>query len=248
MSLTEQEILRYSRHIILPEVGGRGQKRIKAASVLVAGQGAAGSAAGMYLAAAGVGRITLWDPAELAAADLSGAIAHTLARIGQNRAESGRAKLEAINPDAEVKAVADPDALPALVAGHQVVVATTGDWDAVQAAAIASGAAVVFAGARGASGALFAYRPGEPCLGCIGADRAAEAGLVPEAGGTGGDGRVVAAAGGVIGTAAATEALKLILGIGTPLTGRLLRYDGWEARFRESGVARRAECPLCAGR
>jgi len=257
MSLTEQEILRYSRHIILPEVGGRGQKRIKASSVLVAGLGAAGSPAAMYLAAAGVGRITLWDPADLTAADLTGAIAHTRARIGQNRAESGRAKLEGINPDAEINAVTDPDVLPALVAGHQVVVATTGDWTAVQSAAAASGAAVVFAGVHGASGALFAYRPGEPCLGCIGPDAAADAGLLPEEtgsgdvdtrfAGSGGVGRVVSAAGGVIGTAAATEALKLILGIGTPLTGRILRYDGWDARFREVRVTRRSDCSLCAG-
>lgn len=246
MSLTEQEILRYSRHIILPEVGGRGQKRIKASAVLVAGIGAAGSAAAMYLAAAGVGRITLWDPAVLTAADLSGAIAHTRVRIGQNRAESGRAKLEAINPDANITAITAPDALPALVAGHQVVVATTGDWTAVQAAAIASGVAVVFAGVHGATGAVFAYRPGEPCLGCIGADLAAGSSLLPEEA-AGVDGRVVSAAGGVIGTAAATEALKLILGIGTPLTGRLLRYDGWEARFREEPVTRRSGCSLCAG-
>lgn len=243
MTLTEQEIVRYSRHIILPEVGGRGQQRIKAASVLVAGLGAAGSAAALYLAAAGVGRLTLWDPAPLTEADLSRAIAHDRAHLGVTRADSARDKLSAINPDAVVHAAGDQDALSGLVDGHQVVVATAGDWEAVQAAALRAGAAVVFAGAHGAGGAVFAFRPGEPCLGCIPPEERDAAGLRPE----GGEGCAVAAAAGVVGVAAATEALKLILGIGSPLTGRIWAYDGWGAAFRETRVARRSGCPLCGG-
>lgn len=241
-ALTEQDILRYSRHIILPEVGGRGQKRIKGASVLVAGLGAAGSAAALYLAAAGVGRLTLWDPALLTEADLAQAIAHAQNHLGRSRAASAREKLVAINPDAEVTASEDPDALPGLVEGHDVVVATCGDWTALQSAVLRAGAAVVFAGVHGAAGAAFAHRPGEPCLGCIPPEGREAAGLHPE-----GEGPAVAAAAGVVGVAAATEALKLILNIGAPLTGRLWRYDGWAAAFRESRVARRADCPLCGG-
>lgn len=242
MSLTEQDILRYARHIIMPEVGGRGQKRIKAASVLVAGLGAAGSAAALYLAAAGVGRLTLWDPAELTEADLTQAIAHARSSLGQSRAASARGKLLAINPDAAVAASADPDALPDLVAGHQVVVATAGDWESVQSAVLQAGASAVFAGVQGAAGAAFAHRPGTACLGCIPAEERDRAGLRPE-----GEGCAVAAAGGVVGTVAATEALKLILDIGSPLTDRLWAYDGWTARFRETGVSRRPDCPLCGG-
>lgn len=241
MTLTEQEILRYSRHIILPEVGGRGQQRIKSASVLVAGLGAAGSAAALYLAAAGVGRLTLWDPAPLAEADLARAIAHDRAHLGLSRAASARGKVTAINPDADVLASAEPDALPGLVNGHQVVLATAGDWEAVQAAALRTGAAAVFAGVRGAAGAVFAHRPGEPCLGCVPPEAREAAGLQPEEGG----GCAVAAAAGVVGIAAATEALKLILGIGAPLTGRLWAYDGWAAGSREVAVTRRADCALC---
>ena len=183
MTLTEQEILRYSRHIILPEVGGRGQQRIKSASVLVAGLGAAGSAAALYLAAAGVGRLTLWDPAPLAEADLARAIAHDRAHLGLSRAASARGKVTAINPDADVLASAEPDALPGLVNGHQVVLATAGDWEAVQAAALRTGAVAVFAGVRGAAGAVFAHRPGEPCLGCVPPEAREAAGLQPEEGG-----------------------------------------------------------------
>lgn len=242
MSLTEQDILRYSRHIILPEVGGRGQRRIKAAAVLVAGLGAAGSAAALYLVAAGVGRLTLWDPAPLSEADLEQALGHERGDLGRNRAAAAREKLLAINPDAAVTASADPGALPGLVEGHQVVVATCGDWPALQAAVLRAGAAAVFAAVHGASGAAFAHRPGAPCLGCVPPAEREAAGLFPE----GGEGKV-GAAGGVVGVAAATEALKLILGIGAPLTGRLWSYDGWTARFREVRVERRPECPLCGG-
>jgi len=244
MTLTEQEVLRYSRHIILPEIGGRGQVRIKESVVLVAGLGAAGSAAALYLAAAGVGRMTLWDPANVTLPDFTSSIAHIRAHIGRNRAESARTKLLGINPDTAVTVSTDPDALAALVPAHQIVVATAGDWKAIQEAALRSGTAVVFAGVHEAEGAVFSYRPGEPCLGCIDPAVAAQAGLQPE--GADGAGRVVSAAGGVIGTAAATEALKLIVGIGSPLTGRVMCYDGWTARFREVRVTRRPDCPVCA--
>ena len=243
VTLTEQDILRYSRHIILPEIGGRGQKRIKAASVLLAGLGAAGSAAALYLAAAGVGRLTLWDPARLIEDDLVRSIAHTRSHLGLSRAASAREKLVAINPDAVVTASEAPDALPGLVEGHQVVVATCGDWMALQRAVVNAGAAAVFAGVRGAYGAALAYRPGTPCLGCLPPEERGEAGLMPE-----GREDAVAAAADVVGVTAATEALKLILDIGNPLTGRLWRYDGWAATFLETRVARRPDCPLCGGK
>lgn len=197
MSLTEQEIRRYSRHIILPEVGGRGQRKLKAAAVLVAGVGATGSAAAHYLAAAGIGQITLWDPEA-------------------SRAQSVSLALKAINPDAQVEiAVNAEDALP----GHQVVVASMGEWATLLDAAGRSGAAAIVCGTQGAGGAVTALQAGEPH---------AMPPLLPD------EENAVAAAAGVIGTAAATEVVKLILGVGTPLFGRVLHYDGWEASFRES--------------
>lgn len=240
MSLTEQEILRYSRHIILPEVGGRGQKKLKAGSVLVAGLGPAGSAAALYLAAAGIGKITLWDAGLVTPADLEAAIGHDRHRLGMPRARSARGPLTAINPDAEVAVLEREADVIGAVAEHQVVVATTGDWTGLNQEAVRTGAAAVFAAVHGAGGAAFAYKPGEPCLGCVAPERALALGLRPE-----GEGAAVAAAAGVVGVVAATEAVKLIIGIGAPLTGRILGYDGWEARFREAPVSRREGCPIC---
>lgn len=240
MSLTEQEILRYSRHIILPEVGGRGQRRLKAGSVLIAGLGPAGSAAALYLAAAGIGKLTLWDAGLVTPADLEAAIAHDRHRIGIPRARSARESLTAINPGAQVAVLDRESDVIGAVAEHQVVVATTGDWNGLQVEAVRGGSSAVFAAAHGASGAAMAYRPGEPCLGCVDPERALAMGFRPE-----GEGSAIAAAAGVIGVVAATEAVKLILGIGTPLAGRILAYDGWEARFREVPVSRREGCQIC---
>ena len=202
MSLTEQEIRRYSRHIILPEVGGRGQRKLKEASVLVVGLGGPGCAAALYLAAAGVGRIGLWDPERVTASDLESGIAHDCSRLGLPRARSAMVALKAINPDAQVECLDIPvsDCDVAVVSADREVQARLG---------------VVLCTARGAAGAVTALRAGEWHQGfCSGPEE-----------------RAVAAAAGVIGSAAATEAIKILLGIGDPLFGRIFRYDGWGAVF-----------------
>lgn len=237
MSLTEQEVLRYARHIILPEVGGRGQRKLKAASVLLAGLGATGSAAGLYLAAAGIGQLTLVDREPVSLADLAGSIAHTRERVGMDRATSAAVALRQINPDAEV--VVQRDLLPASGRAHQVVLASTGDWQAAEGAARHAGASLVLMGISGAAGAAAAFGPGQPCLQCLGPERAAATGLAPERG------WAVAAAAGVLGTAAATEVIKLLLGTGVTLSGRVLLYDGWRAVFEERYFERQADCPYC---
>lgn len=229
MSLTEEEILRYSRHIILPEVGGRGQKRLKSGSVLLAGLGAAGSVAALYLAAAGIGRLTLWDPGLVTAQDLEGGIAHARERVGQPRARSAAVPLRAMNPGAQVEVCDRESDLFGLLHEHQVLLATTGDWGALVPESTRLGGTAVLCSARGARGAVSVFRSGEPCLRCLGGERAAAAGLTPEEGGV----PAVAAAAGVVGVVAATEAVKLLLGTGTPLTGRILRFDGWNSRFEE---------------
>lgn len=232
MSLSEQEVVRFSRHIILPEVGGRGQKKLKAASVLLAGLGAAGSAAALYLAAAGVGKLTLWDPGLVTAEDLAGGIAHDRSRIGQPRARSAAVPLRLIYPGAEV-AVLDREAdLAGNLPEHSLGLFSMGDWP------VRGG---VYFSAHGATGAVTAVPPGGPCLGCLGAGRARELGLWPEAGGA----SALAPAAGVIGVVAATEAIKLILGIGAPLAGRVLNYDGWECRFTETEFVARPDCAGC---
>lgn len=240
MSLTEQEILRYSRHIILPEVGGRGQRKLKAASVLLAGLGPSGSAAALYLAAAGIGRLTLWDPELVSPHDLEGGIAHDRSRIGLPRARSAAEPLRAINPAAEVEVLDRESDLLGAVPEHHVVVASAGDFGALSQAARLCGAGTVLCGVHGASGAVAVFRDGEPCLECLGAEPARAAGLYPDS-----PGASLAAAAGVIGVIAATEAIKLILGVGTPLTGRVLHYDGWTAAFAEEPFGRRSDCPVC---
>lgn len=242
MSLTEQEIVRYSRHIILSEVGGRGQRKLKGASVLLAGLGAAGSAAGLYLAAAGIGRLTLWDPGLLTPQDLESGIAHDVARVGMPRSRSAAAALTRMNPDAVIEVLDRESDVAGTVPAHQVVLASMGDWDDLVAAALAAGTAAVLCGVHGAAGAVGVVRRESPCLTCLGAERARGLGLHPEGGAA-----AIAAAAGVIGVVAATETVKLILGIGTPLTGRVLLYDGWSATFREESYERNAGCPVCGG-
>lgn len=233
MSLTEQEIIRYSRHIILPEVGGRGQRKLKEASVLLAGVGAAGSAAALYLAAAGIGRITLWDPSLVVSADLASSIAHDQSRLGTPRARSAAVPLRAINPAASVEVLdRESDVVGALPEYH-VVLLSTGDWSMLEPAVLHAGGSAVLYGVQGARGAVTVTRPGGPSLQAIGSARAAALGLAPEESGV----PAVAAAAGVIGVVAATEAIKLILGAGSPLAGRILCYDGWSARFEEEVFA-----------
>jgi molybdopterin/thiamine biosynthesis adenylyltransferase len=242
-SLTEQEIVRYSRHIILPEVGGRGQKKLKGASVLLAGLGAAGSAAALYLAAAGIGRITLWDPALVTPQDLEGGIAHDRSRLGTPRSRSAAVPLRAINPDSEVAVLDRENDVAGAMPDYQVALLSGGDWLDLEPAALKAGASAVLYAAHGARGAVTVARPEGPCLDCLGGVRAQALGLYPEEGGA----AAVAAAAGVVGVVAATEAIKLIVGTGSPLTGRVLRYDGWLARFDEDFFERVPGCPVCHG-
>lgn len=170
--------------------------------MLMVGLGAPGCAAALYLAAAGVGRIDLWDSEPVTALDLESGIAHEYARLGLTRAQSAAIALKAINPDAQVACVdAAVDSDVAVVARPQPVQARLG---------------LVLCTAAGASGAVTAVQAGEW-------DQSFS--FAPEE-------RAVAAAAGVIGSAAATEAIKIILGIGDPLYGRTLRYDGWKASFQ----------------
>lgn len=243
MSLTEQEIIRYSRHIILPEVGGRGQKKLKGGSVLLAGVGAAGSAAALYLAAAGIGRLTLWDPGLVGPADLEGAIAHDRSRIGLPRARSAAKPLAALNPDANVEVLDREGDVAGRIPEHEVLLASAGDWAEMSRLVYKAGTSAVFFAAHGASGAAATFRPGAPCPACLGRERAMSAGLFPEDGAK----AAIAAAAGVVGVIGATEAIKLILGIGRPLAGRVVSYDGWNATFRETEFGGSPTCPVCGG-
>lgn len=240
MSLTNQEIVRYSRHIILPEVGGRGQRKLKSASVLLVGLGASGSAAALYLTAAGIGRIGLWDSELLAPQDLEAAIAHQRDRIGQPRSRSAAVALHAINPDLSIECIDRDSDLLGAVPGYQVVIASTGDWPGILRATHRAGISAIFCACHGAAGAVTCVGPSQPCLDCLGEVRRQSTGLYPE-----GSTHSIAAAAGVVGVLASTEAIKLILSIGSPLFGRVIVYDGWEATFRETLYQQEVACCTC---
>jgi molybdopterin-synthase adenylyltransferase len=240
VSLSDQDVNRFSRHIILPEVGGRGQKKLLGASVLVAGLAASGSAAALYLAAAGVGALTLWDPGLVSPRDLEGAVAHDWSRIGLPRARSAAVPLRAMYPDNRVEVLdREADLLGGLPA-HDVVLFSNGDWAELGPAAVRGGSRAVFFGVHGAEGAVTVVTPDGPCLNCLGAEQATMLGLFPDHGG-------MAAAAGVVGVMAATEAIKLILGIGVPLVGRVMRYNGWDSRFEEAPFGAREGCRCWRG-
>jgi molybdopterin/thiamine biosynthesis adenylyltransferase len=247
--MNDQELLRYSRHILLDEIGIEGQQRLLAASVLVIGAGGLGSAAAMYLASAGVGRIVLVDDDAVDLTNLQRQIMHTTSRVGQAKVDSGRAALLQINPGIEVVALrerASGARLAQLVKDSTVVLDCCDNFatrHAVNRAIVAarvplvSGAAIRFDGQI----SVFDPRlPGAPCYSC----------LFPEDGGfedaACSSMGVFAPLVGVIGAMQAAEALKIIMAVGASLAGRLLLLDGRAMEWTSIALARNPACPVCS--
>ncbi|WLI89264.1 molybdopterin-synthase adenylyltransferase MoeB [Massilia sp. R2A-15] len=249
--MTDDELLRYSRHILLDDIGIEGQQRLLAASALVIGAGGLGSPAAMYLAASGVGRIVLVDDDEVDLTNLQRQIMHSTGRIGQPKVVSGRESLMQINPGVEVVALrerASGERLAELVRAASVVLdcsdnfATRHDVNRACVAArvpLVSGAAIRF---DGQASVFDARNPQCPCYAC----------LFPEDGGfedvACSSMGVFAPLVGVIGAMQAAEALKLLLGIGPGLAGRLLLLDGRAMEWTSIGIARNPDCPTCGAR
>jgi adenylyltransferase/sulfurtransferase len=248
--MTDQELLRYSRHILLNEVGVEGQQRLREASMLVIGAGGLGSPAAFYLASAGVARITLVDGDRVDLTNLQRQILHTTARIGMPKAVSGQAALAAINDDVEIvpldSRVGEEEML-ALVGAATVVLDCSDNFatrHALNRACVAhrkplvSGAAIRFDGQV----AVFDLRhPDSPCYACLFPPGDGEDELCAVMG-------VFAPLTGIIGTTQAAEALKLAAGIGETLEGRLLMLDALAMRWHAVRVRRDPACPVCAGR
>jgi len=249
LDFTEDEIRRYSRHILLQDVGGIGQAKLKAARALVVGAGGLGSPLALYLAAAGVGTIGIVDHDRLELSNLQRQIAHTTARVGRAKAESARETLHAINPEITVTALverADDARLAELVAQHDVVLDCTDNFKtrhAVNRACVAhkvplvSGAVIRFDGQI----SVFDPRTGEqPCYSCLfPQDQPFEDVACSTMG-------VFAPLVGVVGAMQAAEALKLVMGIGESLAGRLLLLDGLHMEWTSIAIARNDGCPVCA--
>ncbi len=246
--MTDEQLLRYSRHILLDDIGIDGQALITAAHALVIGAGGLGSPVALYLGSAGVGQITLVDHDTVDLTNLQRQVAHTTARIGQPKVTSAREAIAAINPEVQVHAIqqrADAALLDVLVPQASVVLDCSDNFTtrhAVNAACVrhhkplVSGAAVRFDGQI----SVYDSRDGtSPCYACVfppDADfeevRCATMG-------------VFAPLVGIIGTLQAAEALKLLSGVGRSLAGRLLMLDGRAMEWTELTLPRHARCPVC---
>lgn len=249
--LNDQQLLRYSRHLLLDQIGIEGQERIVGARVLVVGAGGLGSPAALYLASAGVGRIVLADDDTVDLTNLQRQILHTQERIGQMKALSGRTALALINPEVQVETVTERlagDALSATVADVDVVLDCCDNFatrHAINRASVQHGKPLVSGAAIRFDGQLSVFdprRPASPCYHCLfpeGEDveevRCAVMG-------------VFAPLTGIIGAAQAAEALKLIVGCGEPAIGRLLLLDGLTMSWRSVKFGRDPGCAVCGGR
>ena len=245
---TEDEIQRYARHILLPELGGTGQARLRRARVLVAGAGGLGSPVALYLAAAGVGRIGLVDDDVVELSNLQRQVLHDTASLGRSKVESGRAKLLAINPTIAVDAIPRrivADDVDALVAGWDLVCDGTDNFETrflLADACVRTRRTLVSAAVLRFEGQLATFKPhaGGPCYRCLNPE-APPPGSVPSCAEAG----ILGAVAGVMGCLQATEAIKEIAGIGETLAGRLLLWDALASRMRTIALPKDPECPVC---
>jgi molybdopterin/thiamine biosynthesis adenylyltransferase len=249
--MDDTQLLRYSRHILLDDLGLEGQERLLNARVLMIGAGGLGSSAGLFLGSAGVGHLTVVDHDVVDATNLQRQIAHNLARVGQPKAESMRAAIAAINPDVVVHTVtqrADDALLAELVAQADVVLDCTDNFTtrhAINHACFAQGKPLVSGAAIRMDGQLSVYDPRDtasPCYACVFPQTA---GLEETRCATMG---VFAPLVGIVGTMQAAEALKIASGIGSAMAGRLLMLDGRRMEWTDIRLPRLSSCPVCANR
>jgi molybdopterin/thiamine biosynthesis adenylyltransferase len=246
----QAELTRYARHILLREIGGPGQLRLKEAKVLVVGAGGLGSPAVLYLAAAGVGTIGLIDGDMVEASNLQRQIIHTQDRIGQPKVQSAYQAVQALNPFVTLRPynrrLTDEIARD-LIASYDLVLDGTDNFDTrylVNRTCVALGKPLISGAMTQWEGQVSLYHPaaGAPCFQCVFPERPAP-GMVPTCAEAG----VVAPLPGIIGSIMATEAVKHLTGAGETLAGRLMIHDALYAENRVIGVKRRVDCPVCGG-
>ena len=246
----DDEIRRYSRHILLAEVGGVGQARLKSARVLVVGAGGLGSPVILYLAAAGIGTIGIVDDDHVEISNLQRQIAHTTARIGAAKAESAAEAAHAINPGVRIevhRTRLDADNAAGLIGAYDLVCDGTDNFPTrflVADACVLGRRTLVSAAVLRFEGQLSVFKPhadtGGPCYRCLFPEAPPE-GMVPSCSEAG----VLGAVTGVMGTLQAAEVLKEILGVGKSLSGRLLIWDALATRFRTVRLRQDPNCALC---
>ncbi len=246
--LSAEQKQRYSRHLLIPEVGAEGQARLLASKALLIGAGGLGSPAALYLAAAGVGTIGIVDFDVVDVSNLQRQIVHTTDRVGERKVESARQSITALNPDINVIAHEEmlvADNVERIIAGYDVILDGTDTFETryiLNDAAVAAGIPVVHASVFRFEGQLTTFVPFEgPCYRCLyptppppelapGCSVAGVLGVVP----------------GILGMLQTNEALKILLGIGNTLAGRLLLFDALESEFTELQLRRDPHCPVCS--
>jgi molybdopterin/thiamine biosynthesis adenylyltransferase/rhodanese-related sulfurtransferase len=246
--LSDQQKRRYSRHLLIPEVGAEGQARLLGSKALLVGAGGLGSPAALYLAAAGVGTIGIVDFDVVDLSNLQRQVAHTTDRVGEKKVVSAATAIHALNPDVEVvtrEEVLGPTNVERLIAGYDVILDGTDTFETrytLNDAAVAAGIPVVHASVFRFEGQLTTFVPFEgPCYRCLyptppppelapGCSVAGVLGVVP----------------GIMGLLQANEALKVLLGIGDTLAGRLLLFDALDTSFTELKLQRDPACPACS--
>lgn len=252
--LGDEQLLRYSRHLLLDEIGIEGQRRLLASHALIVGAGGLGSPVALYLGTAGVGRLTIVDHDTVDLTNLQRQVAHNLSRLGLPKADSVRQTIGAINPDVQVRALcrrADAPSLAQWVAEADVVLDCSDNFatrQAVNAACVHGRKPLVSGAALGFDGQVSVYdrRAGphegeQPCYACLFPPDAAYEEVACSTMG------VLAPLVGIVGAVQAAEALKLLAGVGTSLAGRLLMLDARAMRWDEVRVARQDDCPVCGG-
>jgi len=244
--MNDEQLLRYSRQILLPQFGVEGQERLMASTVLVVGAGGLGSPVALYLAAAGVGRLIIADFDRVDLTNLQRQILHATDRVGTAKAESARRTLHALNPEIEIVPIGrrlEGELLQEQVAASDAVVDGSDNFAtrfAVNAACVATARPLIAGAVIRWEGQVSVYtgRPGDPCYRCL----YGNGGQVED---TCSENGILAPVAGIVGSIQATETLKVLSGVGTTLAGRLLILDALEMRFRTLTLTRDPACPVC---
>ena len=247
IEFTDEQIERHSRHMILPEVGGSGQQKMMDARVLLLGAGGLGSPAAYYLAAAGIGNLGIVDFDQVDLSNLQRQIIHSTERIGMLKTESAKKTIQALNPDVNVTLYnekMDSNNIMSLIKDYDYVVDGSDNFPTrylVNDACVMKNKTLIHGSIYRFEGQVTVFKPGDgPCYRCL-YPEPPPPGMVPNCQ----EGGVLGVLAGVIGNLQVVEVLKLILGIGKPLVGKLLIYDALNTEFRSLRLRRDANCPIC---
>jgi adenylyltransferase/sulfurtransferase len=248
IEFTDEQIERYSRHIILPEVGGSGQQKMLEARVLLLGAGGLGSPAAYYLAAAGIGNLGIVDFDRVDLSNLQRQIIHSTERIGMLKTESAKKTIQALNPDVNVTLYnekMDSSNIMNLIEGYDYIVDGSDNFPTrylVNDACVIKNKTLIHGSIYRFEGQVTVFKPGDgPCYRCL-YPEPPPPGMVPNCQ----EGGVLGVLAGVIGNLQVVEVLKLVLGIGKPLVGKLLIYDALNTEFRNLRLRKDTNCPICS--